>query len=547
MPVRALACARGGWTYGPWVPKIQPMSNGAALTLDPLRLVARWSLRTADHVGRFSFLIADMFRGLGMARLDPPHARAGDRRRLRIAVHCATGRRIRGRGDEPADRLPVYRHAAAVLRRRGDLRIDDPRARPGAHGADPGRPHRRALRRRAGYHARHRAGRRARKPGPLARVAPADSARRRRASRDSRAHDVRECHRHRRGLSHRQGLARPHLRRLRVRRALFLPAAGPVVFGYQERLLRRRAHDHPLLPGVQHAAGRRGGGARHDAGGSGRVGVDPDARRAHYEAAAGGEVIELIDVHKRFLENVVLDGVSLEVKDGETLALLGPSGVGKSVTLKMINGLLRPDSGDVTVDGLHVPQLGRKELATLRSKIGYVFQYGALFDSMSVAENIRLGITDETCYNDAKFCENRVLECLRLVNLPPEVAKKYPAELSGGMKKRVGIARAIAGQPKYLLYDEPTSGLDPVNADVIDGLIERLRDELGVTSVVVSHDVRGSFRVADRVALLWQAKIRAVGAPDQILASKDPAVLQVLERDLEMTLIQVEGPRGRNV
>jgi phospholipid/cholesterol/gamma-HCH transport system ATP-binding protein len=259
-------------------------------------------------------------------------------------------------------------------------------------------------------------------------------------------------------------------------------------------------------------------------------------------------MIELIDVHKRFLENVVLDGVSLEVKDGETLALLGPSGVGKSVTLKMINGLLRPDSGDVIVDGLHVPRLGRKELAALRSKIGYVFQYGALFDSMNVAENIRLGITDETCYNDEKFCENRVLECLRLVNLPAEVATKLPAELSGGMKKRVGIARAIAGQPKYLLYDEPTSGLDPVNADVIDGLIERLRDELGVTSVVVSHDVRGSFRVADRVALLWQAKIRAVGPPDQILASKDPAVLQFLERDLEMTLIQAEGvARGRNV
>ncbi len=116
------------------------------------------------------------------------------------------------------------------------------------------------------------------------------------------------------------------------------------------------------------------------------------------------------------------------------------------------------------------------------------------------------------------------------------------------MKKRVGIARAIAGQPKYLLYDEPTSGLDPVNADVIDGLIERLRDELGVTSVVVSHDVRGSFRVADRVALLWQAKIRVVGPPEQILASKDPAVLQFLERDLEMTLIQAEGvARGRNV
>src|SRR5439155_3061810 len=121
---------------------------------------------------------------------------------------------------------------------------------------------------------------------------------------------------------------------------------------------------------------------------------------------------------------------------------------------------------------------------------------------------------------------------------------KLPAELSGGMKKRVGIARAIAGQPKYLLYDEPTSGLDPVNADVIDGLVERLRDELGVTSVVVSHDVRGSFRVADRVALLWQGKIGADGTPEQILASQDAAVQQFLERDLEMSLIQAEGGSG---
>jgi phospholipid/cholesterol/gamma-HCH transport system ATP-binding protein len=261
-------------------------------------------------------------------------------------------------------------------------------------------------------------------------------------------------------------------------------------------------------------------------------------------------VIELLDVHKRFLHNVVLDGVSLEVKDGETVALLGPSGVGKSVTLKMINGLLRPDVGDVIVDGLHVPKLKRQELAELRSKIGYVFQYGALFDSMSVAENIRLGITDEACYHDEQYCANRVLECLRLVNLTPDVANKYPAELSGGMKKRVGIARAIAGKPKYLLYDEPTSGLDPVNADVIDGLVERLRDELGVTSVVVSHDVRGSFRVADRVALLWQAKIRAVGTAEEILASKDPAVQQFLERDLEMALVQGGGgggARGTNV
>jgi len=140
-----------------------------------------------------------------------------------------------------------------------------------------------------------------------------------------------------------------------------------------------------------------------------------------------------------------------------------------------------------------------------------------------------------------------VRECLRLVNLAPEVAQKFPAELSGGMRKRVGIARAIAGKPKYLLYDEPTSGLDPVNADVIDGLIERLQQEIGVTSVVVTHDVRGAFRVADRIALLWQAKIRAVGTSEEILQSKDPAVHQFLERDLEMAVIQSESDDGSHV
>src|SRR5881409_3156499 len=234
-------------------------------------------------------------------------------------------------------------------------------------------------------------------------------------------------------------------------------------------------------------------------------------------------MIQLLNISKRFLSNVVLDGVSLDVQDGETVALLGPSGVGKSVTLKMINGLLKPDSGDVIVDGLHVPKLNRRELAELRSRIGYVFQYGALFDSDTVAENIRLGITNEDQYHYGAFWKERVKECLRLVNLTPDVAEKYPAELSGGMKKRVGIARAIAGKPKYLL-----------------------RDELGVTSVVVSHDVRGSFRVADRVALLWQAKIRAVGTAEEILASRDTAVQQFLERDLEMSLIQAEGSQGKN-
>jgi phospholipid/cholesterol/gamma-HCH transport system ATP-binding protein len=248
--------------------------------------------------------------------------------------------------------------------------------------------------------------------------------------------------------------------------------------------------------------------------------------------------IELKNVSKRFVDNVVLDGVNFEVKVGETVALLGPSGTGKSVLLKHIIGLIKPDSGEVWVDGLQVPLLGRKELSKLRSRIGYVFQNGALFDSMDVFENIRLGITDEDLYADKDYCVQRVKECLRLVNLNDDVGRKYPSELSGGMRKRVGISRAIAGKPTYLLYDEPTSGLDPVNADVIDSLVERLQQEIGVTSVVVTHDVRGAFRVADRIALLSKAKVRAVGTAEEIIASKDPIVQQFLERDLEMAVIQ---------
>ncbi len=254
-------------------------------------------------------------------------------------------------------------------------------------------------------------------------------------------------------------------------------------------------------------------------------------------------MIELKDVYKRFGDLIVLDGVDFTVQQGETVALLGASGVGKSVLLKHINGLLNPDSGEVFVDGLNVTFLARKALAKLRSRIGYVFQYGALFDSLSVSDNIILGITDPAMAGDAAYCQKRVAECLRLVNLPMETASKLPAELSGGMKKRVGIARAIAGQPTYLLYDEPTSGLDPVNADIIDSLVEKLRDELGVTSVVVTHDVRGSFRIANRIALLVEGKIRAEGSAEQLVTSEDRAVRRFLERDMDITLAQLKHYR----
>jgi phospholipid/cholesterol/gamma-HCH transport system ATP-binding protein len=187
----------------------------------------------------------------------------------------------------------------------------------------------------------------------------------------------------------------------------------------------------------------------------------------------------------------------------------------------------------VIVDGQNVGKLKRSELSKLRSTIGYVFQNGALFDSMNVHENIRLGLTDPAQYKDQEFVEARVLECLKIVNLAPEVAKKMPAELSGGMRKRVGIARAIAGKPKYLLYDEPTSGLDPVNADIIDTMVKRLDTELGVTSIMVTHDVRGAFRTADRIALLTSGKIVAIGTPEEFRDSTVPEVRAFLERDFE--------------
>lgn len=242
-------------------------------------------------------------------------------------------------------------------------------------------------------------------------------------------------------------------------------------------------------------------------------------------------MIHLGGVRKAFGSQVVLDGVDFDVKEGETVALLGPSGTGKSVTLKTIIGLIKPDEGVVTVDEKDVWALDKEGLQQLRSQIGYVFQYGALFDSVDVFENIRLGLSNENEYRDLAYARSRAEECLRLVNLGPEVITKMPGELSGGMKKRVGIARAIASRPKYLLWDEPTSGLDPINADIIDHLVVRLDEELGVTSIVVTHDVRGAFKVADRLALLMDGAIVLQGTQEEFLASDHPKVRAFLERD----------------
>lgn len=240
-------------------------------------------------------------------------------------------------------------------------------------------------------------------------------------------------------------------------------------------------------------------------------------------------MIELRNVAKRFGAQVVLDGVTLSVHEGETLALLGPSGTGKSVLLKTIIGLIRPDEGEVEVDGLQVATLKRDALSKLRSTIGYVFQNGALFDSMDVFENIRLGLTNPDQFRDADFARERVAECLRLVNLAPETAKKMPAELSGGMRKRVGIARAVVIRPRYILWDEPTTGLDPVTTATMDLLMQRVRAELGVTAVVVTHDLRSAFAVADEIAFLHEGRIRAHGSVAAFQASEDPIVRQFLE------------------
>jgi phospholipid/cholesterol/gamma-HCH transport system ATP-binding protein len=237
-------------------------------------------------------------------------------------------------------------------------------------------------------------------------------------------------------------------------------------------------------------------------------------------------VISFRGVHKAFGPKHVLEGVDLDVKDGETMVIIGYSGTGKSVALKHIVGLLEPDAGDVTVDGQVVSALDEAGLGALRATIGYVFQFAALFDSMSVFDNIALGLRRQRM-DDHDIVE-RVTESLAMVGLEGSESR-MPIELSGGMRKRVGIARAIALRPRYVLYDEPTTGLDPVTAAVIDQLMVRAREKLGVTGVVVTHDMRSAFTVGDRIAMLYRGTIRQVGTIAQIQESTDPVVRQFIE------------------
>lgn len=236
-------------------------------------------------------------------------------------------------------------------------------------------------------------------------------------------------------------------------------------------------------------------------------------------------MIQLRDVYKSFGAKEVLRGFSLDVPEGKNTVLLGFSGGGKSVTLKLIAGLLVPDAGDVLVDGKNVPDLDADGLALLRREIAFVFQFAALFDSMTVEENIRLGLRKQGMEDSAQ--RERVRESLALVNLEGTEAR-YPAELSGGMRKRVGIARAVALKPRYILYDEPTTGLDPVTSAVIDELMVRTRD-LGATGLIVTHDLRTSFKCGDRIAMLYEGRLRAVGTPEELRQSEDPVVAGFIE------------------
>jgi len=237
-------------------------------------------------------------------------------------------------------------------------------------------------------------------------------------------------------------------------------------------------------------------------------------------------VIEFRDLQKSFGPKPVLSGVTLTVKDGETMVIIGYSGTGKSVALKHVVGLLHPDGGDVIVDGRAVSTLDRAGLTALRRDIGYVFQFAALFDSLTVAENVALGLRRRNLDNDE--IAERVREALALVDLTGS-DERLPAELSGGMRKRVGIARAIALRPKYLLYDEPTTGLDPVTSAVMDGLMVRAREHLGVTGVVVTHDLRSAYAVGDRIAMLYEGRIRQVATVQEIQETEDPVVRQFIE------------------
>lgn len=237
-------------------------------------------------------------------------------------------------------------------------------------------------------------------------------------------------------------------------------------------------------------------------------------------------MIEILKLVKNMNGNTVLRGVDLKIDKGSTCVIIGRSGCGKSVLLKHMVGILKPDKGRIIIDGKDVTLLNEKDLNALRMKIGLVFQGGALFDSMTVGENVGFGLIEHT-YIPEKELADRIEESLCMVGLSG-LSNLMPLDLSGGMKKRVALARAICIKPEILLYDEPTTGVDPITADSINELIKNLHDKLKVTSVVVTHDMRSAYMVGDKLAMLYQGKIIAEGSPEEMQKNQDPVVHQFI-------------------
>jgi phospholipid/cholesterol/gamma-HCH transport system ATP-binding protein len=237
-------------------------------------------------------------------------------------------------------------------------------------------------------------------------------------------------------------------------------------------------------------------------------------------------VIIIENLQKSFKNNNVLRGVDLEIKKGESMVIIGGSGSGKSVLLKLIIGILKPDKGRIIIDGVDMTTLDEKGLYRIRTKFGMLFQGAALFDSLKVGENVAFALREHTKMTDAEI-KGRVAEKLKIVGLSG-IENLRISELSGGMKKRVGLARALAINPEILLYDEPTTGLDPIMADVINNLIVRVRSTLDVTEVAITHDMVSAYKIADRIAMLYEGKIIQVGAPKEIQESENPVVRQFI-------------------
>jgi len=235
-------------------------------------------------------------------------------------------------------------------------------------------------------------------------------------------------------------------------------------------------------------------------------------------------MIELRNIYKRLGNKEVLRGVDLKIEPEETMVIIGGSGEGKSVLLKHMIGLLKPDQGEVVIDGENITHLTGSALSSVRNKFGMLFQYAALFDSMNVKENVGFALYEHTDLPEEKISQI-IKEKLELVHLSG-IETMMPSELSGGMKKRVGLARALAREPKIVLYDEPTTGLDPIHADMINNLIIELNERLKVTSVVVTHDMKSAFKVADRIAMLYKGKIIALGDVKEFEQPTNPIVKQ---------------------